>query len=124
MRLNIGLLLASTLVSACSTESRSAAVILSTQPNAATAAQLDRELRLFADRYGARLTATDFSSGERAYRIFGEGYEIRVVETREGDGYTAYFYSTTASRANPVLISEISDKFRAEVLSPTDWFDR
>lgn len=121
---NIGLLMALTLAPACSTETQSAAVILSTQPNAASAQQLDRDLKVFAQRHGARLTASDFPGSptqERAYQIFGEGYEIVVREAFQEGQYTAYFYSKPGHRGSPALIADVSDSFRAEVLGLGKW---
>lgn len=123
---NIGLLMVLTLASACSTETQSADAILSTQPGAASAQQLDRELRAFAERHGARLTVSDFPSSptkERAYQVAGEGYEIIVREPFDEGQYSAYFYATTGPRSDPALIADVSDRFRAEVLGSGMWLD-
>ena len=123
---NIRVLMALTLASACSPETQSADDILSTPPNAASAQQLDDDLRVFARRQGARLTASDFPGSptkERAYRIFGEGYEIAVTEPFEEGQYRAYFYSTTGARGDPALIAVVRDRFRSEVLGPGRWHD-
>jgi hypothetical protein len=123
---SIGLLMVLTLASACSSETRSADLMMSTRPAAASAQRLDRELRAFARRHGARLAASDFPgspTAERAYRISGEGYEIIVREPFVEGQYRVAFYTTPGSGRDPALIADISDRFRAEVLGPEEWLD-
>lgn len=102
---------------------QSARLALSTEPNAASAQQLDQDLRLFAQRHGMRLTTSEFPTsptGEVAYLLFGDGCEILIREPFNEGEYKAYFYPSKDDDTSDSP-ADIAEEFRAEVLDPAKW---